>query len=386
MSKKLVSAALTASTLVWAVGIAVLPVANAQTATSVQAQIQALLAQIAQLQAQMGTSSTATTATSSYTFSKDLTLGSKGADVTALQQILINDGYLTAVTAPTGYFGALTQKALAAFQAAKGISPAAGYFGPKTRAFVNSMSVATTTTTTTPASRVPRPVVRRSRQVSLLRLRALQSAWRPQSGPGIFDLRHAGRGAARVPVLAVNFTAGTSGGVTVSEVKFHKVGVLSDSSVSGAYLTQNGKVLYQYNSLNQGVLDFSGMSLNVPAGQTVTLTLAIDVSGGLSAGNTAAFSLNAASDVSALDASNNALTPSGMFPVNGNMFTVTKVTNPSLATVAITIGFDRRPGYGRHAGQPRLLPRTSTLTTARFISTVSTSMSSVPPTKAISAT
>jgi len=94
-------------------------------------------------------------------------------------------------------------------------------------------------------------------------------------------------------------------------------------------------VLYQYNSLNQGVLDFSGMSLSVPAGQTVTLTLAIDVSGGLSAGNTVAFSLNAASDVSAWDASNNALTPSGMFPVNGNTFTVTSVTNPSLATVSV---------------------------------------------------
>ena len=41
MSKKLVSAALTATTLVWAVGIAVLPVANAQTTASLQAQIQA---------------------------------------------------------------------------------------------------------------------------------------------------------------------------------------------------------------------------------------------------------------------------------------------------------------------------------------------------------
>ena len=149
MSKKLVSTALAATTLMWAVGVAVLPVANAQTATSVQSQIQALLAQIAQLQAQMGTTSSATMATPSYTFSKDLTLGSKGADVTALQQILINGGYLTGVTAPTGYFGALTQKALAAFQSAKGIAPAAGYFGPKTMAFVNSMSVGTTTTTTT---------------------------------------------------------------------------------------------------------------------------------------------------------------------------------------------------------------------------------------------
>ena len=102
----------------------------------------------------------------------------------------------------------------------------------------------------------------------------------------------AGSGAARVPVLSVNLTAGTLRGVTVSAINFHKVGVLSDSSVAGAYLTQNGKVLYQYNSLNQGVLSFSGMISEVPAGQTVTLTLAIDVSGGLSAGNTTAFSLN----------------------------------------------------------------------------------------------
>ena len=62
MSKKLVSTALAATTLMWAVGVAVLPVANAQTATSVQSQIQALLAQIAQLQAQMGTTSSATSA------------------------------------------------------------------------------------------------------------------------------------------------------------------------------------------------------------------------------------------------------------------------------------------------------------------------------------
>jgi hypothetical protein len=333
MSKKLVSAALAGTTLVWALGVAVLPVANAQTASSVQAQIQALLAQIAQLQAQMGTSSTGTTMTSAYNFTQDLTLGSKGADVTALQQMLISDGYLTAVTAPTGYFGALTQKALAAFQAAKGITPAAGYFGPKTRAFVNSMSVSTTPTTpvvtgtTTSGAQTTTGVAAPASGLAV----SLAS-----SNPGAGSLiSGSSGGAARVPVLSVNLTAGVAGGVTVSAISFHKVGVLSDSSVAGAYLTQNGKVLYQYNSLNQGVLSFSGMSLNVPAGQTVTLTLAIDVSGGLSAGNTVAFSLNAASDVTAFDASNNAVTPSGMYPVSGNTFTVTNVTNPSLATVGV---------------------------------------------------
>jgi hypothetical protein len=340
MSRKLVSAALAVSTLVWAVGVAALPVASAQSTTSVQAQITALLAQIAQLQAHLGTSSTAT-ATASYSFTKDLTLGSKGADVTALQQLLISKGDLTAVTAPTGYFGTLTQSALAAFQSANGITPAAGYFGPKTRAFVNSMSVSTTTTTTKTTTQTTTTGTNTTGAQTTSGVTAPASgilvsvaSSNPATG-SLISSQGTGYGAARVPVLAVNFTAGTSGGVTVSEVKFHKVGVLSDSSVSGAYLTQNGKVLYQYNSLNQGVLDFSGLSLNVPAGQTVTLTLAIDVSGGLSSGNTVSFSLNSASDVSAFDVSNNALTPAGIFPVNGNMFTVTTVSNPALASVEI---------------------------------------------------
>ena len=77
----------------------------------------------------------AQTATASATFTRDLTIGSTGADVTALQNWLINKGYAIAAGA-TGYFGAQTQAALAKYQAAKSISPAAGYFGPITRAAV----------------------------------------------------------------------------------------------------------------------------------------------------------------------------------------------------------------------------------------------------------
>lgn len=68
----------------------------------------------------------------------DLTVGSTGAEVTELQNWLIGKGYSIPAGA-TGYFGAQTQAALAAFQAANGISPAAGYFGPITRAKVNDM-------------------------------------------------------------------------------------------------------------------------------------------------------------------------------------------------------------------------------------------------------
>jgi hypothetical protein len=70
-------------------------------------------------------------------FTMDLTVGSMGADVTALQTWLIAQGYSIPAGA-TGYFGMQTKAAVAAYQAAKGIVPAVGYFGPKTRASVNA--------------------------------------------------------------------------------------------------------------------------------------------------------------------------------------------------------------------------------------------------------
>ena len=83
-----------------------------------------------------GSSSSSSTSCGSYT--RDLTLGSTGADVVALQSYLEAKGYLTIPTGVSkGYFGALTQSGLAKYQAAMGVSPAAGYFGPITRAKVS---------------------------------------------------------------------------------------------------------------------------------------------------------------------------------------------------------------------------------------------------------
>lgn len=72
------------------------------------------------------------TSASAATFTRSLTVGSRGADVTALQTWLNAKGYLA--VAPTGYFGGLTKAAVAAFQAANGVTPAVGYFGPLTQA------------------------------------------------------------------------------------------------------------------------------------------------------------------------------------------------------------------------------------------------------------
>ncbi len=74
-----------------------------------------------------------------YAFSQNLTVGSSGNEVSELQSVLVEEGYLTMPAGiAQGYFGALTQSALKSYQTAKGISPATGYFGPLTRTYINT--------------------------------------------------------------------------------------------------------------------------------------------------------------------------------------------------------------------------------------------------------
>lgn len=107
---------------------------NSSLIAALQAQLNALLAQIASLTGQsVGTS-----------FTRDLEVGVTGDDVQALQQYLNNHGYTLASTGPgspgneTTMFGGLTRAAVKKLQEAAGITPVAGYFGPKTRAYVEA--------------------------------------------------------------------------------------------------------------------------------------------------------------------------------------------------------------------------------------------------------
>lgn len=90
-------------------------------------------------------------ASACHNWTVDLTVGSTGADVTALQEFLVdadtgsaaaslNAAFSSGVT--MGYFGGLTQAAMAEYQAAQGISPPAGYFGPITRAHLDGVCAA----------------------------------------------------------------------------------------------------------------------------------------------------------------------------------------------------------------------------------------------------
>jgi len=101
--------------------------AKAATAEELQAQIAALMAQIAALQGGSSSSSAA------CTFTRSLTVGSEGEDVKCLQNAL-TPTYFNYAGGATGYFGPVTAAAVAAWQTANGVSPAVGYFGPISQA------------------------------------------------------------------------------------------------------------------------------------------------------------------------------------------------------------------------------------------------------------
>ena len=90
-------------------------VASAQTdQAALIAQLQAqILALQAQLNALVGGGS-APASSGSCSFTRDLTLGSKGDDVTCLQNYLTGTGHFTFAGGATGYFGSITKAAVAA--------------------------------------------------------------------------------------------------------------------------------------------------------------------------------------------------------------------------------------------------------------------------------
>ncbi|MBI5470066.1 peptidoglycan-binding protein [Candidatus Kaiserbacteria bacterium] len=89
------------------------------------------------------------------TFTRSLSVGSRGPEVIKLQETLVSLAFLK--TNPTGYFGVLTKAAVISFQKANGLPPV-GLVGPKTRALLNAQTAQTSTTssvTPTSSSTIP---------------------------------------------------------------------------------------------------------------------------------------------------------------------------------------------------------------------------------------
>jgi peptidoglycan hydrolase-like protein with peptidoglycan-binding domain len=133
------------------------PAPPTETTSLTIAQMESLLASLeAELQA---LEAEAGGGTAPYAFTRDLTIGSTGPDVKALQQylnshgfpVVSTPGYAGSLGYETEHFGPATAQALALFQASVGITPASGYFGPKTMAYLNGGTVPTATTPATPS-------------------------------------------------------------------------------------------------------------------------------------------------------------------------------------------------------------------------------------------
>ncbi len=81
---------------------------------------------------------------SEFEFIKNLSIGMEGEDVRKLQEYLNTHGISLAASGPgslgseSTFFGPLTKAALVVLQKTHNINPAFGFFGPKTRAFVNA--------------------------------------------------------------------------------------------------------------------------------------------------------------------------------------------------------------------------------------------------------
>lgn len=300
LTTKIASVALSFATAATFAG-ALIPTASAQTTdiNSLLAQIAQLTALVKQLQAAQGTGSSS----ASYTFTKNLTLGSRGADVKALQQFLNANGYPVAAAGKVGsagheteYFGPATKAALAKWQAAMGVKPAVGYFGPLTRAKIASLAVVPNPTPT------PNPVpAGTDLQVKLA-----------SDTPGAMTL---GSGTAFNPAVKFMLSAGAKD-VTVNSITVMKSGFLANTNLNGVDLVdangaRYGNVVTSVNADNSILLTFGASPIVVKAGMSQTFTVRFNL---LSGNYTGTVSFNIPS-VSSFAANTTAI--AGSFPITG---------------------------------------------------------------------
>lgn len=308
-------------------GVASLVPATAHGATveELQAQIAALLAQIQALQGQLTTSGApaagSSTVPASLLSSSDLTVGSKGAVVKDLQRFLNGAGYVVSASGAgsvgmeSEYFGNATKAALAKFQAAQGISPAAGYFGAKTRAKLQSMSVAVGGTTPTGSTTPTVPMTGAGSMVSL-------ATDNPAATTVVSDTADGAQ--AFIPMLKFNVMASASAGVQVNSVVVTRGGISADTDISNVYLYEGDTQLASNPTIASGKITFSKSSglFSVPAGMSKAITVKLDLKNNVSSGKTMTMSVASASDVVLASG-----TIAGSFPMNGNAMTTASITD-----------------------------------------------------------
>ncbi len=301
---------------------------KAATVEELTAQINSLLAMIATLQSQLAglQGGSAATASTGYTFTRNLKQGDTGEDVKQLQKALNAAGVTVSVSGAgspgneTINFGPATKAAVMRFQekyaseilAPVGLSAGTGFVGASTRAKLNSLGGAiaaapaapaaptTPTTPTTPAVVVPAG--------SGLTVTAAAQQPAAQLAP---------LSAARIPFTKVTFTASADGDVTVNGLVVERTGQSVDAAIDGVILlNENGLQLGIAKTLNSSHQATLTEPFTVKAGQSRTMTIAANrPTSGTSAhaGMVAGLSLVQV---------NTSATVNGSFPISGTAQTI----------------------------------------------------------------
>jgi len=213
-------------------------------------------------------------AQSSYSYTSDLTVGSTGAAVTALQTQL-------GVSPATGYFGSITKAAVVTYQTANGL-PATGYVGPLTRAKLNASAAVTTTTTTTTTTQ---PVTTTSTTVTNTGVEGILTVNLnsiPSSGQNVYagDSQDSLLGiklqAQLSPITIQRVQVDLGNSSTVYNKFFSNLYLVSDSGqvLAQAALNSNTVTKQTSGASNEYYITFSGFNYTVPGDNSIhVLTL-----------------------------------------------------------------------------------------------------------------
>ncbi|MBI2409437.1 peptidoglycan-binding protein [Candidatus Kaiserbacteria bacterium] len=252
--------------------------------------------------------STGGSGSAACTFTRSLTIGATGADVTCLQNALIAGGYSIPAGA-TGYFGSQTRSAVSAWQAAKGISPTAGYFGPLSRAAFN-LGGGSTGGTGGSTGGGTTPVTGNGLKVSLA----------SDSPNGVALVQ----GQAAAELGKFTFANPTGSEIKVTNLSFNRIGVSNDSTMTNVYLYNGAVRITDSAGISNTAFNFNDSTgvFAVPAGGAYTVSVRSDLADSTS-GQQLGVKLTAVTSSGTLDSSVS-------FPITGGLQTVSAAT---LATV-----------------------------------------------------
>lgn len=320
LATKNVATVLVAVALVLGFAFAFATPAKADTLSDLQAQVQALLAQIAALQG--GSSSSSSSGAGCYTFTQNLKAGSTGGEVMWVQKFLNSHGFQVSASGAgspgneTSTFGPATKAAVIKFQNANaadiltpvGLTAGTGNWFASTRAKANAMCAgAPGTPSTVPATGGNLSVGAAAQPANSL----------------------APKGTSRVPFTVFTLTNNSGAAVTVNSVTVQRTGLGQDAAFAGVILVDEmGNQLGNARTFNSNHQVNAGDAFVINPGQTKTISVM---------GNMASSLADYAGQVVSLSVVgiNTNGTVSGVLPISGASHTLNNTLTIGTATIAV---------------------------------------------------